>query len=277
MAGNLPWKTSCFLALERALLLAQTAAAALYRGFWLGVMDECDLYAVTEHYFSTNPLYRGATYDRSGLTPWERDLIIRYFGGARRLLVGACGGGREALALAERGFEVDAFDCNRQLVDVCERLLVRPGCHVMYAAPDSLPPDLGTYEGFLLGWAAYSYIPRRARRVALLHDLRSHLVPEAPVLLSFMTRTEQSRMFRIMHAVAGLIRRARFAAPVELGDNLEEKFVHHFTRAEIEAELCEAGFRPEHYSDDFCGVAVARASSGATEPLPATEEALHRS
>ena len=43
---------------------------------------------------------------------------------------------------------------------------------------------------------------------------------------------------------------------VQLGDLLQHNYLHYFTRAEIEAEMREAGFELEHYSTDGYAHAV---------------------
>ena len=264
-----PLSVRIFYALQSSLAFLASGCGAAYRGIWLGLLDDHDLRRITEDWYSKNPQYQAATYDRSGLTTWERDTVERFFGNVRRVLIGACGGGREAIALAERGFEVDAFDCNRDLV-ACSRQMSGLSTRIFYADPDHVPDDLGTYDGFIMGWGAYSHILPRAARVRFLHAIKAHLHPSAPVLLSFMIRTTRGEIkFRLTRAIANCLRTMRLAPKVELGDSLSETLDHHFNRAELESELREAGFEPCLYSEEFYGHAVATA--GPTRTVEARE------
>jgi Methyltransferase domain len=250
---------ACYRFLDRALAFVRSGASAVYGGVWLGMLGDDDLRSITAQWYSEHPQYQAATYDLSGLTPWEGDTIERYFHGVRRLLLGACGGGREAIALSKSGFEVDAFDCNPDLVACAQKLLTSTKAKVMIAAPDSLPEALGEYDGFIMGWGGYSHIRPRATRIRFLQDLGSRLKPSSPILLSFKTRTQRGAMkFRVIYAIARILRRSRFAEPPEFGDCLDDIYEHHFTRQEIEDELRSARYELLSYSEDFYGHAVGR-------------------
>lgn len=69
-------------------------------------------------------IYRDSAYNESGFRDWEASAIAAYFPKSGRVLVPSCGGGREVLALARRGFEVVAFECEPSLsfiVRICWR------------------------------------------------------------------------------------------------------------------------------------------------------------
>src|SRR5215208_7772173 len=77
---------------ERAIM----AARVCFVGLWLGVLSPERLYAVTEEYYSRSgrergfqglPNYHSKEFNRSGLFNWQKDLLTRYFGDCRRVLV----------------------------------------------------------------------------------------------------------------------------------------------------------------------------------------------
>jgi SAM-dependent methyltransferase len=246
--------------MTRALL----GVHALHQGLWLGLLDGDDLQAATARFYTSSRRYTGPYHNKAGLLGWEAALVERHFGGCRTVLVGAAGGGREVVALARRGVVVDAFDCSPTLVAAAERVLAEEGltARIQLGPPDALPDGLGTYDGVILGWGAYSHVAGRPARVRLLRALASHLRSAGPLLFSFQTRPADpsaQRVFRWIHATARAVRVARRSqAPLELGDTLPDYFAHRFTRAEIEAEAAAAGLAVEHLGELEYGAALAR-------------------
>src|SRR5689334_5830463 len=70
-------------------------------------------------YAYAGPRYRpGSSAFRADLFPFEEAALERFFPEPpAEILIGGAGGGREALALAERGYAVVAFDPVARLVD----------------------------------------------------------------------------------------------------------------------------------------------------------------
>lgn len=248
-----------FSATEKVLAFLNSGCGAVYHGLWLGLLSDQELRRITEDWYSRSSLYQDSAYDNSGLTPWELYAVERFFCSVRRVLIGACGGGREAIALAERGFEVDAFDCNPDLVE-CSQRMFGPATRVFYAVPDQVPEGIGNYDAFIMGWGAYSHILPRSSRIRFLQAIKAHLRPGAPVLISFMIRTEKGEIkFRLTRAIANFLRKLRFATGIELGDSISGTLDHHFNRVELESELRECGFNLSLYSEGFYAHAVATA------------------
>ena len=223
-----------------------TLLRAVHQGIRLGGMDSDALRRLTARAYSEMPLYQSREYNLGGLARWENEALDRSFSTCRSVLLAASGGGREVVGLCRRGLRVDAFECcpclvaqSRDLLDA-ERIPAR----VVQSKPDRVPNDLGTYDGLIVGWGAYMHIVGRSSRIRFLQELHRHVPFGGPLLLSFFRRDDQDRLFRVTNRVARLIRRAR--EPVEVGDTISNTFDHHFTRPEVDAELCEAGFRLIH-------------------------------
>src|ERR1019366_870404 len=145
----------------------------------------------------------GPEHNLSGLLPWERETIDRFFRPSSRILVAASGGGRELIALHRLGFEADGFDCTPNLVETSRRLLQELGIPstVTLCPPNDVPRELTPYDSFIVGWTAYMHIPGSVRRIAFLRKVHGLLPPEAPILVSFWVREETSpdegRAFRL--------------------------------------------------------------------------------
>ena len=226
----------------------------LHEGFWLGCLDPEDLTAITIRSFQHSRMYNGREHNQSGLFPWERETIDRFFRPGSRILVAASGGGRELIALHGLGFQADGFDCTPGLVETSRRLLQELGIpsNVMLCPPNDVPRELTPYDGLIVGWTAYTHICGSGRRIAFLRKLRASVPPEAPILVSFWgregTSPDESRAFRLAKWFRSL--RGRRAEPLEPGDHVTDRVYHHgFTKGEIEAEFKAGGFRMSHYSE----------------------------
>lgn len=220
------------------------ACDAIQQGFWLGMLGKRNLDDLAILQYARWAMYADPAYNRSGLSAWEQSAVESHFTPRSRLLLGAAGGGREALALAERAYRVDAFDCQPALVEACARLIEGyPATRALLAQPGLLPEGLSAYDGAIVGWGGYMHIPGKAQRIAFLSAIREHVTSGSPILISFFVRSADSRRFRWIHAVAGFIRKLRGSAePIELGDAIAGTFDHYFIESEIRDELDRSGF-----------------------------------
>ena len=239
-------------------VLRRTADAAL-QGMRLGMLDRAGINGVTAAFYARSTArYYDDTYNERGLFEWEQSVIERYFAGVKKLLLGSAGAGREMLALSTHGFSVSAFECSPLLIEEARGRLARAGIAtpLVLAAPDDVPM-LGTFDGAILGWGAYTHIAGSAARVAFLRRLRAQIVDGGPILLSSRARRGDSRRMRITAAIGTAIRRLRRRdEPIQVGDTLSGSFCHYVTRGEVEPELEQAGFSLAYYSDDPYGHAV---------------------
>ena len=249
----------------------------VHQGIWLGVSDRDALHDMTERHYASSGEYADPGYNTAGLRAWELLVIDRFFGTCRSVLVGAAGAGREVIVLARRGIQVDAFECCPALVEASRGVLARESvaARIGQAAPDEVPENLGTYDGAILGWGGYTHVQGRAARVRLLRELRGHVRPGGPLMLSCIPRRagpSAEHAYRLLLAIArGLRRLRRSREPIELGDTLPDAFVHRFSREEIRQELEATGFRLAYYAEEEYGVAVGMAVDAAARTLQPRE------
>ena len=188
-----PFAARLFRLADGTYRRADTGMRALHQGFWLGWMDSKSLNAATRLYYAGVPKYLEPEYNTSGLEEWESRLLDRYFRDCRTLLVGAAGGGREVVALADKGLEVTAFECSLKMVQAARKLLTdrNLAAEVMEAPPGEVPKLEAEFDGAIVGWGGYMHIPGTAARVRFLEQLRERGPPDAPILLSFFTRSRR--------------------------------------------------------------------------------------
>lgn len=256
----------CYLFGESVLRRTALAIHATWSGAWLGVFERGELHEIDEAYYAQRPSYRSTEHNQRGLFDWEVHALASHFPATGVLRLVGAGGGREVLALLERGFAVEPFECNPALLESANLLLAAAGTgtRVSPVARDRAPEVSTACDGIIVGWSAYMLIGGRSQRIAFLHALRQSVAPGTPLLLSFFTREDAERRLRLVANVANAIRTLRRRAPVELGDDLATIFVHRFTEHEIRDELADAGFRLAAYRAEGAGpydsgFAVARA------------------
>ena len=185
---------------------------------------------VTAALYAAQPTYApgGGTF-RVGLFDWERALVeTPPFPRAGRLLVGGAGGGREAVALRDRGYEVVAFEPVATLVRAgAPAVAERPGALLIRASYDDLvraargeasplTPVLAgrRFDGVVLGWGSLAHVTEDEDRVALLRAVRA-VAPAAPVILSFTDLLPPDPLGGRTAALRGRLRRlfASLGAP----------------------------------------------------------------
>jgi 2-polyprenyl-3-methyl-5-hydroxy-6-metoxy-1,4-benzoquinol methylase len=250
------------------LAVANALANACFVGLWLGFLSRESLHAIDEEYYTRSKRggsgaldihdYHSREYNRRGLWDWEEKAITDYFAGCQRLLIIGAGGGREVLALRRLGYHVDGFESHPDLVGVANGLLREEGYEpdVRSIARDESPDSGKTYDGIIIGWAAYMLIQGTRRRVAFLRKLRTQTQAQSPILLSFFARTGTPRVVTVGAFVANVIRRLLRRELVEVGDWLAPFYAHYFTEDEITSELSQARFRKIHYNTTVYGHAV---------------------
>jgi hypothetical protein len=131
-----------------------------------------------------------------GLLAWEHEILAPPFPVRGRVLIGGAGGGREAMVLIGRGYDVVAFDPAAELVRAGAPVIQAAGgvllcasyADVVRAASGEITP-LGdvfaaAFDGVLLGWGSLSLVVSDDERLSILRALRT-LAPNAPVALSF--------------------------------------------------------------------------------------------
>lgn len=245
-----------------------TLVNSCFDGVWLGVLDRSALARLDEGYYDDARevldgrafTYTEEEHNLSGLRDWEAAVVDAHFDPGGRIVVTGAGGGREVIALLERGFDPVGYEPNRTLATAGSALLDRGGhsSRLRVCERDVFPPDVDSCDGLIIGWGSYMLIPGRDRRIAFLRAARRRVPEDAPLLCSFYVRNPDGlRYHTIVARVANVIRRIRRAEPADLGDAISNNYVHYFTRAEIEAELAAGGFRMISFAAQPYGHAVA--------------------
>ncbi|MBI5480604.1 MAG: hypothetical protein HY906_17230 [Deltaproteobacteria bacterium] len=213
----------------------------------LGLFSDAQLDALTASYYDGAATYTADGHNEQGLFDWERQAMDDFFPPTGKVLVTSAGGGREALALLERGYEVVATECVESLYRALATSLAAAShgtAHALLLPPDAVPTTHGPFEAAVAGWTAYTHLTGRAVRVAFLGRLLAVLRPGAPALVSYWGRPDAAaRASHATAALANLLRRLLGRRTIEPGETTRHD--HHqrgCAVGEVPDEAREAGF-----------------------------------
>jgi SAM-dependent methyltransferase len=212
-------------------------------GIRLGLLDDEGLRALDEHRHATDH-FPTREWNERGLMDWERAAVDQLFTPGERVLVVACGGGREVLALLRDGYDAHGCESHPELCAFAEDLLAghgHPG-RIEPAPRDEVPPG-PPCDGVILGWGVYSLVAPAARRVAFLAAARARLRAGGRLLLSGFGTEAPGRELMLTARLATALRRVRRREAIEVGETLAPNRIRVFTRAEMESEAQAAGLQ----------------------------------
>jgi methyltransferase family protein len=125
---------------------------------------------------------------REYLFPFEEQVVGEFFPTPpAHVLLGGAGGGREAFALAERGYRVTAFEPAQDLVDQVARgsgsLPIEISRGAYEDLPDLFPGEL-RFDAAIFGWGSFSHLRSEQARLDALRQYAR--LTRGPILVSFL-------------------------------------------------------------------------------------------
>lgn len=158
------------------------------------ILDGCNnlIYGAAPVYHADSPAFRPHLFG------WERRAVERFFPPPPgRILIGGVGGGREAFALEEMGYEVVAFDPSPRLIGtMLTRCGERSPVWPLIGGYEELPllrdartgaaadlSRLAPFDAGIMGWASYSHLRSQEQREHALAEFGERVA--GPILVSF--------------------------------------------------------------------------------------------
>jgi SAM-dependent methyltransferase len=181
----------------------------------------------------------------------EQALLARLPAKEGRLLLLGVGGGREAIPLAQMGFEVTGVDFVPEMVEKARKNAARHGVKIKGLAQEISKLDVptGSYDVAWLSAAMYSCVPTRDRRVEMLQRISKALKPGGYFICQFRwdTRGGASRIWELIRKVVAFLTLGNLW--YEKGDTLSNniEFIHAFSQEdEVRSEFADGGFEVLH-------------------------------
>lgn len=235
------WRPAVFWWLARLAHVCHVAG----RGFLqmgAGVLDTDDLGGVIGERWKAFGL--GESYVDAGFFPWEGDFYGRFLEASDSILVVGCGTGRDLIALLRAGHAASGLEVASEAAARARAMLAQRGLRadvITGGIEDTLLPVC--FDAIVFSWCCYSYIPSRARRVAVLRKAHSYLKPGGRILLSYVASSGAARSLTLAASVATITRSSWRPEP---GDGLWSvnrglHFEHAFLVEHLEGEARDAG------------------------------------
>ena len=202
----------------------------------------------------------------SGLTPDEINVLDRIRLSHGRLLILGVGGGREAIALGQWGFDVTGVDFVPELVakasENCVQRNLRFTGLVQEISRINVPT--ASFKVVWLGDGIYSSIPTSSRRIDMLKRLKNALTNDGYCICQFFWRRERG-LTPLVERLRKLFRILSWGnIYYEEGDTLWQntEFIHEFSSEQKLRDECKrGGFKVEYirFSPKFMrGAAILR-------------------
>ena len=182
------------------------------------------------------------------------------------LLLLGIGGGREAIPLAQRGFQVTGVDFVKDMVRNAVKNAQKHGLRIKGMVFDISNPDLSSncYDIIWMSASLYSCIPSRKKRIYMLKALKKALKPGGYLFGSFQFDFNQefSNITEKTKRIIAFLSFGNFH--YEKGDIFftSYEFIHRFiSRDSLVSEFKEAGFeviKINFPSNDIKGYALLR-------------------
>lgn len=227
-------------------------ANALRDELILGYTKPQDWPRLTARAYNRNPGYRNEAYN-SSLYDWERDAIRDFFPPPpARILVGACGAGREMFALAGLGYQVAGFDPAQRLVQLCLKHV--PASHLLQCWVQSYeqflrdpPHEVSnmTFDAGIIGFGSFAHLASTEERRNLLKAFQRRC-QSGPLLMSWVAKRPGVPQLRVRRA----LRQLRIPT-ASSGDfyTANEGPMHHYDFEEILGLVQDANCRILRYND----------------------------
>lgn len=242
---------------------------ALVQRMALMVMKPDDLVEFSRRYYR-QPSAVTSWADRSlvagGLFRAEQDLLKQVPFTSGRVLVLGVGGGREAIELAQREFEVTGVDFSPEMVGQARRNAEEKRLHITLKVSE-ISQFRSTAQSFEVVWLSagmYSCIPTRKRRIELLKRIEHWLTPGGHFVCQYLFNPSASLPSRLGTAGKLFAYLTLGNLSYEPGDALlaNKEFMHFFSsRGELQSEFEETDLEIVTLScelDDPIGGAVLR-------------------
>jgi SAM-dependent methyltransferase len=168
-----------------------------------------------------------------------------------RLLLLGVGGGREAIPLAQMGFEVTGVDFVPEMVEKAKENAASHGVRIEGLVQEISKIDVsaGSYDVAWLSAAMYSCVPTKSRRVEMLQSISNALKPGGYFLCQFRWAAKDgpAHLWELVRKIVAFITLGNIW--YEKGDTLSYnlEFIHAFSQeAEVRSEFAEGGFKVLH-------------------------------
>lgn len=234
-----------------ALIKSSNLFYKLARALCVSILKPDDLVNLTKYCYSLSSHLKGCSspeYIKIGLDDEEKNFICRYLKKSDTVLVIGCGGGRESIALAKKGFKVTGIDFVKECIESARANAAQENLDIEFIQLDITEPLFQKERKFntiMFPALLYSLIPSKNKRIDILRKLSADLEQNGKVFLNFLSAGKITARNQRFKKIAARLTRGNIL--FEDGDTVEGdgEFKHYFEENQIKQEIKIAGFRIE--------------------------------
>lgn len=224
-----------------------------HEAFWLSVLSK------NQHERIIQKRYKGAKHyqldenTRKGLSPWESKLAVDYVDSSSKIVMIGAGGGREVLALAKLGHDVEAYEADEGMVRYAQRFFEKENMPVKYATLEINRIPECRCDVFWFGWGVYTHIIGQTNRIALLKDAKERLNHHGKIVISYWAEKRLPERIDCIDRISKRINKRQ----VEKGEAFRALFWgKYYTKEQIFEEAQKAGLQVDYISEEGYGHAI---------------------
>ena len=212
------------------------------------VMRPDDLVEFSRQEYSKNKNINSFSSDDivdTGLDNNELALLEKITPGDGRLLVIGMGGGREAIPLAQKGFQVTGIDFVPEMITLAGENAKKKGVQIsgIVQSVDRMKLADCFFDVVWFSKAMYSSVPTRKRRLEMLRNIQKSLKLEGSVICQFLCNCKETFSPKVdfLRKACAFLTYGNFW--LEKGDMLfnHAEFAHSFASEQELLEEFEAG------------------------------------
>ena len=211
-----------------------------------GALTRDELRSASNRHWETWGVDEG--YILSGLMFWEQECYDRFLRPGDTILVLGCGTGRDLIALARRGHEVEGVEPAGRALAVAQQMLdkVELRAKLHHGAIEATDVS-GMFDVVIFSWCCYAYIPGSRTRIAVLEKAQAALNPGGRIILFYRAVNRRPALPGRLTRFGAWLTRTDWTPEdgdlVSFVDRSIVQFEHAFEEAELAAEARAAGLR----------------------------------
>ena len=181
-----------------------------------------------------------------GLHDWEEKIIAEHVLPTGKVLVVGSGGGREILALCEKGYQVEGIDVDQKVVGKSNSYFEEHhiSAKVQHASCEEFSFQSGPYDLVYFSWYVYCYVFPKKSRHDLLKRVAANLSPEGCCMMVLLSSSDKGGGL-VLSLAQWVSKITCGEAALEKGDWFDSDLAveHIFTETEMAEEAEAAGLR----------------------------------
>jgi len=237
----------------RKLWRIVTSIDILNEAIWLSLLSSQKHAKIIGQNYKRDSKYSNDDRTVMGFYPWEELLVNQFVKPSSVITLIGAGGGREAYALAKKGFTVNAWEVDKKMLSYASTFFAEIDLPISYSWHQANTIPTQKCDVFWFGWGLYTNIIERSTRVRLLQEAKENLNQEGLIIISYWPETRQSERINRIDTISKKINKRS----IEKGETFHMGcWSKYFTPEQITEEVLQANLRVLYINNETYGHAI---------------------